>query len=342
MLTVTASGRSLEAMGYKQLQWPGHGVGDDQPYQYLDREYMKADEYDDFIFDPTGFYLHTYLPRVASAFEGFEQLPMFPGLCYIAPDHGDASVRASGRARGAGAPDERRRGDRPVRRAHRCVHRAHDVARLSRCTNGVTGGAPYDVVADYFRGARGMMTDIYRNRDKLLELLDKMTVFLLRQIIPAARDSGNPVVFLPIHWAPDAFMSDKQFRELWWPSFRKLMIGLIDAGLIPMPLWEADCTKRLEIIRDIPPGKCIYWFERTDMVKAFEVLGDVVALRGNLSPSMLTAGTPADVDAAVRHLAENVFHKGGKLILDAAFGLPDETPVANVRAMFDAARKYAG
>ena len=45
-----------------------------------------------------------------------------------------------------------------------------------------------------------------------------------------------------------------------------------------MPLWEADCTKRLEMIRDIPPGKCIYWFERTDMVKAFEVLGDVVAL----------------------------------------------------------------
>ena len=36
--------------------------------------------------------------------------------------------------------------------------------------------------------------------------------------------------------------------------------------------------------QDIPAGKCIYWFERTDMVKAFEVLGDRVALRGNLSP----------------------------------------------------------
>jgi hypothetical protein len=42
----------------------------------------------------------------------------------------------------------------------------------------------------------------------------------------------------------------------------------------------------------------------------------------------------------VRHLAENVFHKGGKLILDAAFGLPDETPVANARTMYQAARKY--
>jgi uroporphyrinogen-III decarboxylase len=120
-----------------------------------------------------------------------------------------------------------------------------------------------------------------------------------------------------------------------------MMINLIEADLIPMPLWEADCTKRLEVIRDIPVGKCIYWFERTDMVRAFEVLGDVVALRGNISPSLLTTGKPEDVDDAVRHLAQNVFHKGGKLILDAAFGLPDETPVENVRTMYSAARKYS-
>ena len=62
------------------------------------------------------------------------------------------------------------------------------------------------------------------------------------------------------------------------------------------------------------------------MVKAYEVLGDVVALRGNLSPSMMTTGRPDEVDAAVRHLAENVFHKGGKLLFDCAFGVPDETP----------------
>jgi uroporphyrinogen-III decarboxylase len=35
-----------------------------------------------------------------------------------------------------------------------------------------------------------------------------------------------------------------------------------------------------------------------------------------------------------------VFHKGGKLTLDGAFGVPDETPVENVRAMFAAAKKY--
>lgn len=136
-------------------------------------------------------------------------------------------------------------------------------------------------------------------------------------------------------------MSDAHFKTFWWPSFRKFMINLIEAGITPMPWWEADCTRRLEVIGDIPPGKCIYWFERTDMVRAFEVLGDVVALRGNIPASIMTTGDPAAVDAAVRHLADNVFHKGGKLILDGANGISDETPVENVRAMFAAARKYA-
>jgi hypothetical protein len=337
----TASGRSLESIGFKQLQWPGHGVGDNQPFQYLDREYMKADEYDEFIFDPTGFYLRTYLPRVASAFEGFEELPYFPGLHYmrlVAGIHPFASPRVKTAFENlAKAADEVTTFGR---------HHAEFTQRMASlgypCTNGVTSVSPYDFIADYFRGARGMMTDLFRNKDKLLAALDKASTFVLRQTVASAKASGNPIVFIPIHWAPDAFMSDAQFRTFYWPPFRKMLLGMIEAGLIPMPLWEADCSKRLEIIRDVPAGKCIYWFERTDMVKAYEVLGDVVCLRGNLSPSLMTTGKPEEVDTAVRHLVENVFHKGASMILDCAFGLPDETPIANVRAMFDAARKYAG
>lgn len=78
----TTLGPLSEAIGFKQIQWPGHGVGDNQPFQYIDREYMTADEYDDFIFDPTGFYLDKYLPRIATAFEGIEELPKFAGLYY--------------------------------------------------------------------------------------------------------------------------------------------------------------------------------------------------------------------------------------------------------------------
>ena len=108
-----------------------------------------------------------------------------------------------------------------------------------------------------------------------------------------------------------------------------------------MPMWESDCTKRLEVIKDIPAGKCIYWFERTDMVKAFEVLGDRVALRGNLA-----------LDADHRHAdgrgrrreapGRQGLEPGRQAHPRRRLRHPDETPVANVRAMFDAARKYAG
>jgi len=341
MVLQSASGASLEALGFKQLQWPGHGVGDHQPFQYLDREYMTGDEYDDFLFDPTGFYMKKYLPRVGSAFEGLEELPSFPGLHYFRLV---GAMRAFARPRVRESLQRLMAAGEEVERMMQ--HHFAFTDRMSALgyplTNGSTSIAPYDFLADYFRGARGVMTDLYRRKDKLLALLDKAGEFILRQTVASARSSGHPIVFIPIHWAPDAFMSDAQFRTFWWPTFRRLMVGLIDAGLVPMPLWEADCSKRLEIIRDIPAGKCIYWFERTDMERAFEVLGDVTALRGNLSPSMMTTGTPAEVDAAVKHLVDKVWAKGGNLILDCAFGIPDETPVENVRAMFDAARRYAG
>ena len=336
-----AMGRILDAVDFKPLQWPGHGVSDHQPFQYLDREYVKADELSALVRDPSGFYLNTYLPRIMGAFEGFDKFPLFPGTYYLRTvtalrPLANPEFRASLR-RVLDAADEV---DRYM------THVGNWNRRIEACgyplINGSNSGAPYDVIADYFRGATGMMKDLFRNKDKLHEAIEVMRANITRMTIVNAKAAGHPIVFIPIHWAPDAFMSQKQFEEFWWPSFRRMMLDLIDVGLIPMPLWEADCTKRLEIIKDVPPGKCIYWFERTDMVKANEVLGDVVALRGNLSSSLMTTGTPADIDAAVKHLVDNVWNKGGNLILDCAFGLPDETPVENVRAMFTAARKYAG
>lgn len=337
----TAMGPTLDAVGYKQLQWPGNGVGDHQPYQYLDREYMPPEEYDDFLFDPTGYYLRVYLPRIMGAFEGFSEFPNIAGGFYF---------RLFANIRGFLNPALQNSWEH-VQQAARASQDLADrngrfIARMAELGypmgNIATSGAPFDVLGDYFRGARGILTDMRRRGDKLLEACDKMRRLLVKQAVPAAKASGNPIVFIPLHWAPDAFMSQDQFKTYWWPSFRQLMLDLIAEDLIPMPMWESDCTKRLEIIKDIPAGKAIYWFERADIVKAREVLGDVVALRGNVSPSTLTTGTPEDVDAAVKYIVDNVWNKGGRIILDAAFGLPDETPVENVQAMFRAARKYAG
>lgn len=338
-LPAIVSGHMLDALDYKQLQWPGHGVGDNQPFQYLDREYMTGDEYDDFMIDPTGFYLRTYMPRVAGNLSGLAHMPSIPGLHYM---------RLVAGMRGFAHPEVKqallnliKAGEAAEESFQHISAWNQEVANLGFPRDpGISMVSPYDFIADYFRGARSMMTDLFRKKDKLLAMLDRARLFLTRLTINMAKGAGHPTVFIPIHWAPDAFMSDKQFKEFYWPPFRQMLVDLIEAGITPMPLWEADCTKRLEVIADIPKGKAIYWFERTDMLRAYEVLGDTVCLRGNLSPSMMTTGTPDDVDAAVRNLVENIHHKGGHMILDAAFGLADETPVPNAVAMYEAARKY--
>ena len=64
---VTAPGRALKALDTRQLQWPGHGIGPNQSLQYVEGEYMLAEEYDMFLLDPSGFAMNKYLPRIFGA-----------------------------------------------------------------------------------------------------------------------------------------------------------------------------------------------------------------------------------------------------------------------------------
>ena len=66
-----------ETIGAKFIKWPGHGVGENSPWQYSGEEHMKDDEYDRLIDDPSDFWLRSLLPRMAEAFEPFEGLSSF-------------------------------------------------------------------------------------------------------------------------------------------------------------------------------------------------------------------------------------------------------------------------
>ena len=145
-------------------------------------------------------------------------------------------------------------------------------------------------------------------------------------------------MFIPTHKGLDGFMSQNHFETFVWPSLRRLIWELIDEGLTPMVLWEGDCTSRLDIIKDIPKGKAIYWFERTDIFRAKEVLGDTVCLRGNVPLSIMCTGGPDDVRAYCKRLID-VVGKGGGFIMDCSTVLDDAKP-ENVKTMMDFTKEY--
>jgi len=133
-------------------------------------------------------------------------------------------------------------------------------------------------------------------------------------------------------------MSREQYLRFYWPTLRELFLALIREGLCPCPFFEGEYSTRLDIIKDIPPGKACYKFETVDMAKAREVLGEGVCLRGGVPASLLVTGTPQAVKEHCRKLI-SVVARQGAFIMDSASALDDAKP-ENVKALFDATREF--
>ena len=198
--------------------------------------------------------------------------------------------------------------------------------------------APFDALGDYFRGTKGVMIDMYRRPDKLIRTCERLLPMMLEAAQDGFKGSGNPRIFMPLHKGLDGFMSLEQFKRFFWPTLKELMTSMIDHGMIPCPFWEGDCTSRLDIIKDIPAGKALYKFESTNLVKAKEILGDRVCIRGGMPISVLITGTPEDIKEHCKSIIKTVGKDGG-FIMDASTGLDDVSP-ENVRAFFDYTREY--
>ena len=148
------------------------------------------------------------------------------------------------------------------------------------------------------------MPDIYRCPDKLLEVLERVYALLIKPILKIPKLPGVNLVFMPLHKRLDGFMSQDHFRTFYWQTLKKMMLSLIDAGYTPCPLWEGNRTSRLEIVADMPKGKVVYWFEKTDMFKAKEILGDRICIRGNIPAVLLNVGTSQEVKAYYKNNAQ--------------------------------------
>lgn len=335
---LVALGPILETLDCKYLKWPGGGLSPHHSYQFVENEYIKAEEYDDLLFDPTGFMLRQFLPRVYGALEPLQQLPQLPSIYYTRFLSGTASFASPEVSRALDALV--RAGTEAQQMLGRAKAFAEEMAALGFPSQiGGVAYAPYDYIGDFLRGTRGIMLDMYRVPDKLLEAMEKLIAFILHGAIAPARRTGIPFIFMPLHKGLDGFMSLHQFKRFYWPPLRMLILKLIEEGFIPMVLWEGDCTSRLETIGDIPKGKAIYWFERTDIFEAKEILGDTVCIRGNVPAPLLCVGIPEDVKAYCKKLID-VVGKGGGFILDGAIGTPDDAKPENVKAMADTTREY--
>ncbi len=335
----TFMGPLLDVLDYRQMQWPGGQLEPDVPFQFVEGEYMKADEYDHFFSEPMDFIARTYWPRISGSLKGLEILPSFQNFTRYM-NLGIFQVFAQ--------PGVRAMLETLIK-AGKAAEQIGSYSRRFAATlreegfpimGGAVTSAPFDILGDVLRGTKGVMLDMYRRPDIVLRACEKLLPLAVENGMNTAKRAGDKYVFIPLHKGLDGFMSPDQFKKFYWPTLRELMIALINEGLIPSPFWEGNCTSRLEYIKDIPAGKAVYRFEATDMMKAKDILADRVCIRGNVPVSILATGTPDDVRSYCKKLIDYAGRDGG-FIMDSSAGLTDAKP-ENVKAMFDFTKEYGG
>ncbi|MHC4686824.1 MAG: uroporphyrinogen decarboxylase family protein [Planctomycetota bacterium] len=336
--TTIVPGRVLDILDFKLCRWPGHGVSKQLEYQYVEKAYMQAEEYQDLIDDPTGFFMNFYFPRIFGSLKSLDKIPLLPPVNEI--------VCVPPALISFGTEDVQKAFNHLVVAGEETVRWLTAVRQLNGTIMGkgypaFSGGftkAPFDVIGDTLRGTKEVLMDMYRHPDELIEACERITPFMIKSGVASCKASGHIMPFIPLHKGADGFMSDEQFQTFYWPTLRKVIIGLVNEGLVPQLFAEGGYNQRLEVICDVPKGKVVWWFDLTDMSRAKEIVGRVACIAGNVPLSLLCTGSPDDVKAYCKNLVETAAKDGG-FIFSTGAGMQG-SKAENVRTMIDFSMDY--
>lgn len=336
--TIYAMSEVLSGLDFKAMKWPGHGVSDDQSFQFVEAEYMREDEYEQLFNNPGDFYLRKLLPRLAGNLKGLAKLPPLETatLGYVWP-----SVLPA-----FGDPDITLALETLLAMSKKQSQWAQTFTAFARELKAAgfpsikeqTVLAPYDLVADNLRGTAGAAVDLLLQPENLNRAVEQLAPFMSQAGVNGAKAKGNPRVFIPLHKGADNFMSLKQFRDFYWPSLQSLILDLVEGGCTPYLLIEGLYNTRLDVIKDVPKGKCIFHFEGTDIFEAKKKLGDRVCIMGNMPNSLLATGSEEQVKEHTKKLLDVCGDGGGYIMSGAA--LIDHARPENVEAWMETTKNY--
>jgi hypothetical protein len=324
-------------LGYKLYSWPGHGLPQNATgIQFVEGEYMMEDEYDLLIKNPSDFWMRVYVPRIFTAFESWKFLSPFTSIIEAPAGWFMPFMRPELQASAQALIDV----GKELAVWTKMIGEFTQWAQASGypATRMAFAKAPFDTIGDTLRGTKGIVRDMYKRPAQLMEAIDVVTDFTIRQTIDMANSSKALSVMFPLHKGADGFMSPKQFDTFYWPSLKKVVEALVKEGLKPELFAEGTYTSRLESVNEFPKGAVSWLFDKTDMAAAKKILGSTCCISGNVPSSLMVTGGPKEVKEYCRKLIEVCAPGGGFVLAGGAHvdrGNPD-----NLRAMMEAAKEY--
>jgi hypothetical protein len=314
----------VQAVGLRYYAVPGVDLDPGTPFQYLEpREegaWMRPEEYDALIEDPTGYLFNVWLPRVSADVRP----PGEPGtyrnnLSFL--KGGMAMLSYFSAFGGQGAR-----------------------LRAESGTPGAIAGilkAPLDILADKLRGYLGLLTDLQERPAKVKRACEALLPHLAHTALSGADPEGNLPIGFWMHRGCVPFVSMEHFRNLYWPTLRPIIEHLWAHGHQTLFYAEGNWNAHLDAFAELPDTSIVYHVDMADIVEVRRRLGGKFCLSGGVPNYLLAYGTPRQVRACVKKIIEGVAGDGG-YVLDASAIVQDDAKVENVRAMTEAGREFGG
>lgn len=303
-----------DAVGSKTYRLPGRDLPKTVQFQFVEEEYMKKDEYRYLLEDPAAFMLERVLPRI----------------------FGEFNERGSNRSYMAFLKG----GMGQMMWAQILRNRSLRLQEDCGMPQPMTGAflAPFDLLADVLRGLKGSLLDIYRQPDKVLAACDMFVDIMVNFALANADPLKRYPIFVATHKA--CFLSPDQFKTFYWPSFKRTIEKLIDAGYSVRAYLEGDWGAHWSAMLELPRGKVLCDIDNPgDIFKAKQDIGHHQCLAGGIPDSLFILGTPQEMRERVKLLCGTLGKDGG-FIINGGCNIPYHTKPENYRAMIDATLEF--
>ena len=226
--------------------------------EHLQLALMKADEYPQLIADPDRFVKEVLLPRKLPQFYA-DKNKARNALKLYAEDKFYSLVQTSGMC----AKD---------------LAEKHGIVQVSNLQKIFE--TPIDILFDCFRGFRGTLTDLRRQPDNVRAALDKLWEVRCLPTLGKLGEGDFPYAVQFPHIP--AYLSPKQFEELYWPHEKKLIETIAASGGKAFVFLEGRWEKIWHHFLELPKDSCILAPDDDDIFKLHKELGHHQIIMGGV------------------------------------------------------------
>lgn len=315
-------GNSLQPSVYQAMDARNIVMGDTGFMQHPNINALEPEDWDDFIKDPYACILETAFPRIYKGLDynndPVRSLFTYAQMFMATADNGTASLPRN------------------------IIQELNDTygwyqGYVDNPAENCGAYTTFDILTDQLRGFSGMLTDIRRIPEKILDALEAAYPLVYKLSLPK-KQSPYSSCRHALHMG--TFMRPKDFDKFYWPYWKRENEDHAAAGIRTSAFCEHDWMRYMDYLQELPAQSQLQ-FEYGDPKTVKEKLGKRHILSGMFPITSLNALTKDELVKKVREYLDIMMPGGNfEFKFDKSAITYNDINFENLKALAETVYKY--